>query len=305
MVEKKLPRSAEVKRQCIDPNHKHLSVARQCQLVGLAMSSWYYEPLGESPENLALMLEIDRLYIKLPFFGTRKARKRFRINRKRAQRLMRLMGLEAVCPKRSTSRPAPGHKVYPYLLRNMPITKPDQVWASDITSIPLQHGVLYLTAVMDLYSRNVLSWRLSNTLTGTSAWRLSMQRCHEHGRRSPTRIKEPSSRQQPSRAAWRRGAWPSRWTVAAELSTTCSSNGCGERSSTRRSTCETPHHDGRLSARRAARAARAERRTLGCDRGRQDREPAPVGFRSVPFGGSGGCVFEIGGRQRRDHGRGK
>jgi len=112
------------------------------------------------------MREIDRLYIKLPFFGTRKVRKRFRINRKRAQRLMRLMGLEAVCPKRSTSRPAPGHKVYPYLLRNMAITKPDQVWASDITYIPLQHGFLYLTAVMDLYSRNVLSWRLSNTLTG-------------------------------------------------------------------------------------------------------------------------------------------
>ncbi len=165
-LKKKLPRSAEVKRLCIEPNHKHLSVARQCQLVGLARSSWYYEPLGESPENLALMREIDRLYIKLPFFGTRKVRKRFGINRKRAQRLMRLMGLEAVCPKRSTSRPAPGHKVYPYLLRNMAITKPDQVWASDITYIPLQHGFLYLTAVMDLYSRNVLSWRLSNTLTG-------------------------------------------------------------------------------------------------------------------------------------------
>ncbi|NDH94787.1 MAG: IS3 family transposase [Planctomycetia bacterium] len=157
---------AEVKRLCIEPNHKHLSIARQCQLVGLARSSWYYEPLGESAENLALMREIDRLYIKLPFFGTRKVRKRFGINRKRAQRLMRLLGLEAVCPKRSTSRPAPGHKVYPYLLRNMAITKPDQVWASDITYIPLQHGFLYLTAVMDLYSRNVLSWRLSNTLTG-------------------------------------------------------------------------------------------------------------------------------------------
>ncbi len=99
------------------------------------------------------MREIDRLSIKLPFFGTRKVWKRFGINRKRAQRLMRLLGLEAVCPKRSTSRPAPGHKVYPYLLRNMAITKPDQVWASDITYIPLQHGFLYLTAVMDLYSR--------------------------------------------------------------------------------------------------------------------------------------------------------
>ena len=165
-LKKNLPRSAEVKRQCIEPNHKHLSLSRQCQLLGLARSSWYYEPLGESPENLALMREIDRLYIKRPFFGTRKVRKAFGINRKRAQRLMRLMGLEAVRPKRSTSRPAPGHKVYPYLLRDLAITRPDQVWASDITYIPLQHGFLYLTAVMDLYSRNVLSWRLSNTLTG-------------------------------------------------------------------------------------------------------------------------------------------
>ena len=159
-------KSAEVKRKCIEPDHKHLSLSRQCQLLGLARSSWYYEPLGESLENLALMREIDRLYIKRPFFGTRKVRKAFGINRKRAQRLMRLMGLEAVRPKRSTSRPAPGHKVYPYLLRDLAITRPDQVWASDITYIPLQHGFLYLTAVMDLYSRNVLSWRLSNTLTG-------------------------------------------------------------------------------------------------------------------------------------------
>ena len=166
MVEKKLPRSAEVKRQCIDPNHKHLSVARQCQLIGLARSTCSNEPLGESAENLVLMREIDRLHIKRPFFGTRKVRNHFGINRKRAQRLMRLLGLEAVRPKRSTSRPAPGHKVYPYGLRNIAITKPDQVWAIDITDIPLQQGFLYLTAVMDLYSRNVLSWRLSNTLTG-------------------------------------------------------------------------------------------------------------------------------------------
>ncbi len=165
-LKKNLPRSAEVKRQCIEPNHKHLSLSRQCQLLGLARSTWYYEPLGESPENLELMREIDRLYIRRPFFGTRKVREVFGINRKRAQRLMRLMGLEAVRPKRSTSRPAPGHKVYPYLLRDLAITRPDQVWASDITYIPLQHGFLYLTAVMDLYSRNVLSWRLSNTLTG-------------------------------------------------------------------------------------------------------------------------------------------
>ena len=131
--------------------------------MGLARSSWYYEPAGESPENLALMRQIDELYIKRPFFGTRKVCEQFAVNRKRAQRLMRLEGIHR---KRSTSRPAPGHKVYPYLLRDIVITRPDQVWASDITYIPLQHGFLYLAAVMDLYSRNVLSWRLSNTLTG-------------------------------------------------------------------------------------------------------------------------------------------
>ena len=125
MVEKKLPRSAEVKRQCIDPNHKYLSVARLCQLIGLARSSWYYEPLGKSPENLSLMREIDHLYIKRPYFGTRKVREHCGINRKRAQRLMRLLGPEAVCPKRSTSRPAPGHTIYPYLLRNMAMDERD------------------------------------------------------------------------------------------------------------------------------------------------------------------------------------
>lgn len=141
-------------------------MSRQCELVGLARSSWYYDPAGESPENLSLMRQIDELYIKYPFYGTRKVCEQFAVNRKRAQRLMRLMGLEGIHRKRSTSRPAPGHKVYPYLLRDIVITRPDQVWASDITYIPLQHGFLYLAAVMDLYSRNVLSWRLSNTLTG-------------------------------------------------------------------------------------------------------------------------------------------
>ena len=97
-MKKKLPRSAEVKRQGIDPNHEHLSLSRQCQLLGLARSTWYYEPLGESAENLALMREIDRLSIKRPYFGTRKVREAFGINRKRAQRLMRLMGLEGHRP---------------------------------------------------------------------------------------------------------------------------------------------------------------------------------------------------------------
>jgi putative transposase len=143
-----------------------LSVARQCAVIGLPRSSWYYTPAAETAENLALMRLIDQQYLATPFYGSRKMAHVLGVNRKRVQRLMRIMGLEAVYPKRRTTRPAAGHKIYPYLLRNVPITRPDQVWSSDITYIPLRHGFLYLVAVMDWYSRYVLSWRLSNTLEG-------------------------------------------------------------------------------------------------------------------------------------------
>jgi putative transposase len=123
--------------------------------------------MGESAENLALMRAIDEQYLRMPFYGSRKLAEVLSINRKHAQRLMRVMGIEAIYPKRRTTWPGAGHKIYPYLLRNMEITRPDQVWASDITYVPLRHGFLYLVAVMDWYSRYVLSWRLSNTLTGS------------------------------------------------------------------------------------------------------------------------------------------
>jgi putative transposase len=143
-----------------------LTVARQCELLDLPRSTWYYTPVGETAENLALMKQIDAQYLQTPFYGSRKMALELGINRKHAQRLMRQMGLEAIYPKRATTRPADGHKIYPYLLRNLAITRPDQVWASDITYIPLRHGFLYLTVVMDWFSRYVLSWRLSNTLEG-------------------------------------------------------------------------------------------------------------------------------------------
>ena len=119
---------------------------------------------GETTENLALMRAIDEQYLKTPFYGSRKMAQELGYNRKRVQRLMRLMGLEAIYPKRRTTWPGAGHKIYPYLLRNVAITRPDQVWASDITYVPLRRGFLYLVAIMDWYSRYVLSWRLSNTL---------------------------------------------------------------------------------------------------------------------------------------------
>jgi putative transposase len=113
------------------------------------------------------MRAIDEQYLRTPFYGSRKLAEVLGVNRKRAQRLMRVMGIEAVYPQRRTTWPSTGHKIYPYLLRNMEVTRPDQVWASDITYVPLRHGFLYLVAVMDGYSRYVLSWRLSNTLTGS------------------------------------------------------------------------------------------------------------------------------------------
>jgi len=113
------------------------------------------------------MRRIDEQYLRTPFYGSRKMAEMLGINRKRAQRLMRVMGIEAIYPKRRTTRPAPGHKIYPYLLRDVAVTRPNQAWASDITYIPLRHGFLYLVAILDWYSRYVLAWRLSNTLTGT------------------------------------------------------------------------------------------------------------------------------------------
>lgn len=136
-------------------------------LVGLSRSTWCYRPAGESAENLALMRALDEQYLRTPFYGSRKMAEVLGVNRKRAQRLMRVMGIEAIYPKRRTTWPGVGHKIYPYLLRNVEVTRADQVWAGDITYVPLRHGFLYLTVVMDWYSRYVLSWRLSNTLTGT------------------------------------------------------------------------------------------------------------------------------------------
>lgn len=141
-------------------------MARQCELLGLARSTYYYQPAVETAENLALMRRIDKLYLKRPYFGSRRMALELGINRKRAARLMRLMGLEAMYPKRRTTLAAAGHKIYPYLLRNVEVVRADQVWSSDITYVPMRQGYLYLVAVIDWYSRYVLSWRLSNTMTG-------------------------------------------------------------------------------------------------------------------------------------------
>lgn len=142
-------------------------MTHQCHVLGLPRSSWYYQPVLETSENLALMRRIDELFTRCPFFGSRKLAQELGFNRKRIQRLMQVMGIEAIYRKPRTTRSASGHKIYPYLLRNLPITHPNHVWSTDITYIPMRHGYLYLVAVMDWFSRYVLSWRLSNTLEGS------------------------------------------------------------------------------------------------------------------------------------------
>jgi len=160
--------SVAEKRTCIDPQHATLSIARQCDLVGLPRSSYYRPviPQTESVENLQIMALIDEEYTKYPFFGSRKIRDVLRrlgynVNRKRIQRLMRKMGIASIAPKPNLSKPHPEHTVYPYLLRNLPIVCPDQVWSTDITYVPFSRGFVYLTAVIDWYSRYVLSWEIS------------------------------------------------------------------------------------------------------------------------------------------------
>ena len=150
----------------VDPRHAKLSVRRQCALLELNRSSFYYEPAKETPENLSLMRQIDELYLEWPFMGSRQLADQLGANRKRVQRLMRRMGIEAIYPKPRTTRRDRGHKIYPYLLRNLEVVRVNQVWSSDITYVPLQSGFMYLTVVLDWYSRYVLSWRLSNTLDG-------------------------------------------------------------------------------------------------------------------------------------------
>jgi putative transposase len=156
------------RRALIEPNVTP-STRRQCELLAVTRSSVYYEPVTPDAEALALMRRIDELHLKHPFFGSRLIAQTLKaagavVNRKRVQRLMRLMGLESTAPQPKTSTPAPAHPVYPYLLRGLTIARTNQVWATDITYIPMARGFADLVAIIDWYSRRVLAWRLSNTL---------------------------------------------------------------------------------------------------------------------------------------------
>lgn len=157
------------RRKLLEHGHGRLSIRRQCALLGIARSG-VYRPLRPANDNDAAMLRrLDELFTAWPFLGSRRLAALLRaqgqvINRKRVRRLMRLMGIAALGPRPRTTRPAPGHKIYPYLLRGMTIDRPNQVWAADITYVPIGRGFLYLVAIMDWASRAVLSWRLSNTM---------------------------------------------------------------------------------------------------------------------------------------------
>ena len=146
-----------------------MSIAQQCEFLDLPRSSWYYEPVGESAENLLLMRLLDEQFTRTPFYGARKmaewlGTQGYLVNRKRARRLMQVMGLEPIYPKPRTTLANPEHEKFPYLLRGLAVVRPNQVWSTDITYIRLRHGFVYLVAVIDWYSRFVLSWQVSNTM---------------------------------------------------------------------------------------------------------------------------------------------
>jgi putative transposase len=161
--------SLDRRRQMIEADHPRLSVARQCALVSISRSAFYYRPAGETPLNLALMRLIDEVFLETPWYGSRQMARHLRrqgytVGRKRVRRLMARMGLAAIYQQPRTTVPHPEHRTYPYLLRGLRIERQNQVWCSDITYIPMRRGFLYLVAVMDWATRKLLSWRLSNTL---------------------------------------------------------------------------------------------------------------------------------------------
>jgi putative transposase len=161
--------SCPEKKRAMIKKSEELSVSRQCELLKLPRSTAYHKPTGPNAQDLALMRVIDEVYQEFPYFGSRQMRRLLcrlghSVGRRRVRRLMHLMGLEALCPKPNLSKPAPGHKIYAYLMKSVAVIRPNQAWCADITYIRLSGGFVYLVAIMDWYSRKILSWRLSNTM---------------------------------------------------------------------------------------------------------------------------------------------
>ena len=210
-----------------------LSVSRQCTLLGIARSSFYYRLRPESAEELELLKRLDRIFTDHPVYGSRRLqvallREGISVGRRRVRRLMRKLGLWAIRPKRNTSKRHPGHQVYPYLLRGKTIDQPNQAWAADVTYIPMQRGFLYLVAIIDWATRRVLSWRLSNTLTAGFCVERSARR--SPGSASPASSIPIRERNSPATSSPRSCAITgsrSAWTAAGAATTTSSSSACG------------------------------------------------------------------------------
>jgi putative transposase len=168
-LKKRLDCSIEDRRLLVETEHAELSIRRQCELLSVNRTSLYYQPIGESEENLRLMRLLEEQYTRTPFYGRRRMTawlrsEGYEVNPKRVARLMERMGIEALYPKRKLSQPGEGHKIYPYLLEGVAVKRVNQVWSTDITYIRMAQGFVYLVAVMDWYSRFVLSWALSVTM---------------------------------------------------------------------------------------------------------------------------------------------
>jgi putative transposase len=172
----------------IDKGHSSLSVARQCRLLGIHRSGLYYKPCSESEENLIIMRLLDEQYFKTPFYGVRRLTawlqgQGYFINRKRVSRLLKLMGWQTIYRRpRSTSKPCKENKIYPYLLRGLAINRANQVWAMDITYVPMRKGFMYLCAVIDVHTRYVVNWSLSNTMTAEWCCQVVEEAIGEHGK---------------------------------------------------------------------------------------------------------------------------
>ena len=225
--------SASDRRALIDRSERSPSIRRQCALLGVTRSGVYRALRPANDNDLLLMRRIDELYTAWPFLGSRRMTALLggegcRVNRKRVQRLMRRMGIAALGPKPRTTKPAPGHKIFPYLLRNLVIERPNHVWAADITYVPVERGFLYLVAIIDWASRAVLAWRLSNTMDVAFCLAALEDALARFGK--PEIFNTDQGSQFTSGDFTGRlaaAASASQWTAAAAGSTTCSSSGCG------------------------------------------------------------------------------
>ena len=212
-----------------------LSIMRQCALLGLSRSSLYYRPQPIAEADLRLMRRIDELHLTHPFLGARRLarllqRENVAVGRRHVGTLLGLMGIEAIYRKKRTSLPAKGHRIYPYLLRDVVIERPNQVWATDVTYLPMAQGFAYLVAILDLYSRKVLAFRVSTTLAPDFCIEAlgEARRCAATARpTSSTPTRAANSPTQTSPRCWPPGACASAWTARGAGSTMCSSSACG------------------------------------------------------------------------------